>query len=46
MKEINMAKYHFHFLTENKEFGGHVLDFNMTNGTSYVSKINEVRITP
>lgn len=46
MKEINVAKYHFHFLTENKEFGGHVLDFNMTNGTTYISKINEVRITP
>ena len=46
MKEINVAKYHFHFLTENKEFGGHVLDFNITNGTVYVSKINEVHIIP
>ena len=46
LKEINVAKYHFHFLTENKEFGGHVLDFNMTNGTAHISKINEVRIDP
>ena len=46
MKEINVVKYHFHFLTDNKEFGGHVLGFDMTNGTGYVSKINEVSIVP
>ena len=46
MKEINVAKYHFHFLTADKEFGGHVLGFNMTNGTAYISKINEVNIIP
>lgn len=46
MKEINVAKYHFHFLTDNKEFGGHVLGFDMTNGTGYVLKINEVHIVP
>ena len=46
MKDINVAKYHFHFLTDNKEFGGHVLGFDMTNGTGYVLKINEVRIIP
>ena len=46
MKEINVEKYHFHFLTKNKEFGGHVLDFNMNNGTVYISKIDEVHIIP
>ena len=46
MKEINVAKYHFHFLTENKEFGGHVLDFNIKNGTAHISKIDEVHIVP
>ncbi|KFI17850.1 hypothetical protein IB75_18000, partial [Nitrosococcus oceani C-27] len=46
MKEINVAKYHFHFLTADKEFGGHALGFNMINGTAYVSKINEVNIIP
>lgn len=46
MKEINVAQYHFHFLTEDKEFGGHVLGFNMTNGTAYISKINEVNVIP
>lgn len=46
MKEINVAKYHFHFLTENEEFGGHVLDLDIANGTVHVSKINEVNIVP
>ena len=46
LKEVNVAKYHFHFLTDNKEFGGHVLDFNITNGTAYISKINKVHLIP
>lgn len=46
LKEVNVAKYHFHFLTDNKEYGGHVLDFKITNGTAYVSKINKVTLIP
>ena len=46
MKEINVAKYHFHFLTSDQKFGGHVLDFSMTNGTMQIYKINEIRIVP
>ncbi len=46
MKEINVERYHFHFLTADKEFGGHVLDLNMTNGTIQVLKLNEIQMVP
>jgi len=46
MKEINVERYHFHFLTADKEFGGHVLDLNMTNGIIQISKLDEVHIVP
>jgi acetolactate decarboxylase len=46
MKEINVAKYHFHFVTYDREFGGHLINMSMTNGTIQISKINEVHIIP
>jgi acetolactate decarboxylase len=46
MKEINVAKYHFHFVTDDKKFGGHLLDMNVTNGTIKISKINKIHIVP
>lgn len=46
MKEINVAKYHFHFVTDDREFGGHLIDMSMANGTIQISKINEVHIIP
>lgn len=46
MKEINVAKYHFHFITDDLESGGHVLGMDMANATVNVSTIREVRIAP
>jgi acetolactate decarboxylase len=46
MKEINVAKYHFHFVTDDMKSGGHLLGMNMANGTIKISKINEVQIIP
>lgn len=46
MKEINVAKYHFHFITDDLESGGHVLDMHILNGTANVSTIDEVHISP
>jgi acetolactate decarboxylase len=46
MKEINVAKYHFHFVTDDVKSGGHLLGMNMVNGTIKISKINEVQIIP
>jgi acetolactate decarboxylase len=46
MKEINVKGYHFHFLTMDREFGGHVLDLNMTNGTMQILKLDEVHMIP
>lgn len=46
MKELNVEKYHFHFITDDRGTGGHLLDLNMTNGTIQISKINESHIIP
>ncbi|MDD2236924.1 MAG: acetolactate decarboxylase [Kiritimatiellae bacterium] len=32
MSGVNMAGYHFHFLSEDRQFGGHVLAFEMNPG--------------
>lgn len=46
LKEVNVAKYHFHFVTDDRKFGGHLIDMSMINGTIQVSKIHEVHIDP
>jgi len=32
MSGINVVGYHFHFISEDRKQGGHILDFNMTSG--------------
>jgi len=32
VNNINVAGYHFHFITDDKKKGGHVLDFQLKNG--------------
>ena len=44
MKEINVAKYHFHFIADGRDFGGHLIDVNITNGTVQISKITQAHI--
>jgi len=46
MKEINVARYHFHFITDGREFGGHLLNMTITNGTVQISKITKADIVP
>lgn len=46
LKEVNVAKYHFHFIADDLESGGHVLGMHIENGTANVSTIREVRIVP
>ncbi|MCB0386705.1 MAG: acetolactate decarboxylase, partial [Bdellovibrionales bacterium] len=31
---INVGGYHFHFIDEKKQWGGHVLDFSLKSGTA------------
>lgn len=33
---INVPGYHLHFITENRSAGGHVLEFELENGTAYL----------
>ncbi|HSG32401.1 MAG TPA: acetolactate decarboxylase [Thermodesulfobacteriota bacterium] len=36
MKNINVPGYHFHFITEDKTAGGHVLELQITNPTVHI----------
>jgi len=41
---INVPGYHMHFLADDKSFGGHVLEFEMTEGTLWLDQINDFRM--
>jgi len=36
MKNINVPGYHFHFITEDKKAGGHMLEFKILNPTVHI----------
>ncbi|MHC1718635.1 MAG: acetolactate decarboxylase [Acidaminococcaceae bacterium] len=38
MSELNAAGWHFHFISNDKKMGGHVLDFEMTHGNVVMDK--------
>ncbi len=40
-KGINVPGYHFHFISKDKQKGGHVLDFTLEHGTANIEKLNE-----
>ncbi len=35
---INVPGYHLHFITENKDAGGHILDFKVKDATAYIDE--------
>lgn len=39
MNGINVVGYHFHFLSEEKDFGGHLLDLEVLNANLYFNEI-------
>ena len=39
MSDVNVAGYHFHFITRNLSAGGHVLDLEVENGTAALDTI-------
>lgn len=41
---LNVPGYHLHFLSDDKTFGGHVLDFRVTNLGVAVDRISDFRI--
>jgi acetolactate decarboxylase len=36
VEEINVTGYHFHFITDSRDAGGHVLDMTIEEGTVYI----------
>jgi acetolactate decarboxylase len=41
---INVAGYHLHFISDKKDFGGHVLEFDLKDGTLFLDQINNLRL--
>jgi acetolactate decarboxylase len=41
---INVAGYHFHFITEDRSAGGHVLDCRLARGELYVDHDADLRL--
>ncbi len=40
---VNVKNFHFHFLSKNKNFGGHLLDFIIEKGKIEIGRIKEFR---
>jgi len=40
MKELNVPGYHFHFISRDKKFGGHLLECNLTDGVIVFDEAN------
>ncbi len=43
-EKINIPGYHFHFINDDLDFGGHVLDFKIDYGKIEIQKINQLKI--
>ncbi|MGE4520688.1 MAG: acetolactate decarboxylase [Desulfobacteraceae bacterium] len=41
VKGVNVPGYHLHFLSDDKTFGGHILDFSVSKGVVETDEINE-----
>ena len=39
---VSVAGYHLHFLSEDKKFGGHIIDFNGFTGIVAIGKIDKI----
>ena len=40
-KGVNVPGYHFHFISKDKQKGGHVLDFTLEHGTAKIEKLQD-----
>ncbi len=45
LKDINVTGFHFHFISDNKKSGGHVLDCNLTNVEIEIDYIRDIDIS-
>lgn len=44
MKHLNVADYHFHFLSEDRTKGGHILDFKVETATIKIQQITDFQM--
>ncbi|MCK8353382.1 acetolactate decarboxylase, partial [Erwinia amylovora] len=44
MQGINVAGYHEHFITDNRQGGGHLLDYQLDHGTLTLGEISKLVI--
>ena len=44
MNGINAAGWHLHFISEDRQLGGHVFDIVLDEGTVYADKVNQVEL--
>jgi acetolactate decarboxylase len=44
MRHVNVPGYHFHFVTSDRKYGGHVLDVTLTEGTAKLQDLATVTI--
>lgn len=44
MRHLNVPGYHFHFLTDDRSAGGHVLDLAMLGGTAQMQELTTVAV--
>lgn len=45
MTSLNSAGWHFHFVSDDKKFGGHVLGLNLKNGEAQFDKTDNFRMS-
>ena len=41
MGELNSVGWHFHFISDDKKKGGHILELNLKDGTAYLDKTDK-----
>ena len=41
---INVPGYHLHFLSDKRDFGGHILEFELEKGVLWLDKISDFRL--
>ncbi len=44
-EKINVVGYHFHFLSDDKTFGGHVLELSLKNANMQLDKLSEFKLS-
>ena len=44
MGELNSVGWHFHFISEDKKKGGHILELSLKDGTAYLDQTDKFTV--